>query len=200
MQTFKAYWTESYKYCIILHCISNTKIYSLLRKILLSISILFSVYCDLCFLCLFSSADVLQFLDTVLCKILNVTNDHLYHCIKNRVYDNFNLHYFVFSIIESMQIFLKLKLNNSVEVLQHKSLWSQPVSEAATGGVSYKKAVLKNVIPTGKQLWWNLFVKKKFQCKCLPVKFVKFLRTLFLQNTNGDCFCCQNRSKEKPKK
>ena len=31
------------------------------------------------------------------------------------------------------------------------------------------------------------FLKKRLQNKCFPVKFVKFLRTSFLQNTSGDC-------------
>ena len=37
---------------------------------------------------------------------------------------------------------------------------------------------------------------KRLQCKCVPVKFVKFLRITFSQNTSGGCFCCQNKSKE----
>ena len=47
----------------------------------------------------FSMADVFQVLYTVLSKILNVTSDHLCCCIKNCVFDNFNLHYFVSSVI-----------------------------------------------------------------------------------------------------
>ena len=47
----------------------------------------------------FSVADVFQVLDTVLSKILNVTSDNLCCCIKNRVFNNFNLRYFVSSII-----------------------------------------------------------------------------------------------------
>ena len=34
----------------------------------------------------FSTADVLQFLDTVLCEILNVTSDHSCHCKKKTVF------------------------------------------------------------------------------------------------------------------
>ena len=66
IQTFKAYKTESYKYCIII-TVSNTKTYSLLNEILLS-------------------------------NVRNVTSDHSNHCIKNHVYNNFNLRYFVSSI------------------------------------------------------------------------------------------------------
>ena len=36
----------------------------------------------------FSTTDVFQFLDTLLCKILNVTSDHSCCCIKNHVYNN----------------------------------------------------------------------------------------------------------------
>ena len=51
-QTFKAYQTESYKYCIII-AESNTKIsktHRLQNKMLLSLSALLSAYCDLRFL------------------------------------------------------------------------------------------------------------------------------------------------------
>ena len=51
---------------------------------------------------------------------------------------------------------------------------------------------------TGKQLCWSLFlikleeprnfIKKKLQHKCFSVKFSKFLKTLFLQNTPGGYF------------
>ena len=44
----------------------------------------------------FSTADVFQFLDTVLCKILNITSDHLCCCIKNWAYNNFNLCYSIY--------------------------------------------------------------------------------------------------------
>ena len=54
----------------------------------------------------------------------------------------------------------------------------------------------KFAIFTGKQLWWSLFLKKnadlwvcnfiknRLKRKCFPVKFAKFLRTPFLQNTS----------------
>ena len=32
-------------------------------------------------------------------------------------------------------------------------------------------------------------LKKKLWRRCFPVNFVKFLRTRFLQNTSGGCFC-----------
>ena len=32
------------------------------------------------------------------------------------------------------------------------------------------------------------FIKKILQHRCFPVKFTKFLRTPFLQNTSGGCF------------
>ena len=62
----------------------------------LSLSALLSVYCNLCFLCL-SQRQMLfstwtQF-SAELHKILNVRSDHLCPCIKNRIYNNFNLRY-----------------------------------------------------------------------------------------------------------
>ena len=52
-----------------------------------------------------------------------------------------------------------------------------------------------------KKLCWNLFfdkiaslrpvtfLKKRILCKCFAVNFWKFLRTPFLSNTSGGCFC-----------
>ena len=64
-------------------------------------------------------------------------------------------------------------------------------------GVFYKKDVLKNFSKfTGKHLCWSLFfnkdaglrpatlLKNRFQQRCFPVNFVKFLRTPFLKNTS----------------
>ena len=33
------------------------------------------------------------------------------------------------------------------------------------------------------------FIKKKLRDRCFPVNIAKFLRTPFLQNTSGGCFC-----------
>ena len=33
------------------------------------------------------------------------------------------------------------------------------------------------------------FFKKRLRHRCFPVNFAKFLRTRFLQNTSGGCFC-----------
>ena len=84
------------------HKISKT--YSLLNKILLSLSTLLSVYCDLFFLRLSQRQmfDVFQFFDTVPCKVIKVRSDYWGRFIKNRVYNNFNFRYFVSSIIESL--------------------------------------------------------------------------------------------------
>ena len=84
-QTFKAYWTESYKHCIII-AVSHTNCYLFKPCLCLLRFVLPSA---------FSTADFFQFLDTVLRKTLNVTSDHPYRCIKTRVYNNFNLRYFV---------------------------------------------------------------------------------------------------------
>ena len=44
--------------------------------------------------------------------------------------------------------------------------------------------------------WPKRSITKRFEHRYFPVKFPKFIRTSFLQNTSGGCFCCQNRSKE----
>ena len=33
------------------------------------------------------------------------------------------------------------------------------------------------------------FIKNRLQHRCFPVNIKKFLRTVFLQNTSGGCFC-----------
>ena len=66
---------------------------------------------------------------------------------------------------------------------------------------SVKIHVLKSFTNfTGKHLCWSLFfnkdaglkackfIKKRLPHRCFPVKFTKFLRTLFFQNTSGGCF------------
>ena len=82
----------------------------LLNKMLLSVSVLLSVYCDLRFLRLrqrqsFSSS--CTHYSAKLRRFLNSTSDHscriyfrflnITACIKNRVYNNFNLRYFMSS-------------------------------------------------------------------------------------------------------
>ena len=67
---------------------------------------------------------------------------------------------------------------------------------------SIKIGALKNFTKfTGKRLCQGLFfnkvagqspatlLKKRLWHRCFPVKFAKFLRTPFLQNTYRDCFC-----------
>ena len=64
-----------------------------------------------------------------------------------------------------------------------------------------KKGVLKNIAKfTGNYMCQSQFLnedaglrsvtlfKKRFWCRCFPVNFAKFLRTLFLQNTIGRLF------------
>ena len=66
----------------------------------------------------------------------------------------------------------------------------------------YKKGILRSFIKfTGKHLCHSLFfnkvaglrpstlLKKRLWHRCFSVNFVKFLGTLFLQNTSGGCFC-----------
>ena len=57
---------------------------------------------------------------------------------------------------------------------------------AATGGVLWKKDIIKNFRNfTGKRLKACNFIKKGFQHRCFPVKFVKFLRTPISRNICG---------------
>ena len=71
-------------------------------------------------------------------------------------------------------------------------------SEAVARRCSVKKCVLRNLTKlTGKHLCQSLFfskvagfgpvvlLKKRLRHRCFPVKFVKFLRTPFLQDTSG---------------
>ena len=62
--------------------------------------------------------------------------------------------------------------------------------EAVVQRCSVKKGVLKNFTKfTGKHLCrasgLQLYFKKRLWHRCFPANFVKFLRTLFLQNTSG---------------
>ena len=57
--------------------------------------------------------------------------------------------------------------------------------------VFFKKGVLRNFAKlTGKHLCQRFFFNKVAGLRCFPVNFAKFLRTPFLQNTSGGCFCC----------
>ena len=68
-----------------------------------------------------------------------------------------------------------------------------------------KKGVLKDFAKfTGKHLCQSLFLnkvvtllKKRVWHRCFPVSFAKFLRTPFLYNTTGGCFCAWRITKEK---
>ena len=69
--------------------------------------------------------------------------------------------------------------------------------------VYWKKGVLRNFTKfTGKYLCQSIFLntnaglsseaflfKKRLWRRCFPLNFMKFLRTPFLQNTSGGCFC-----------
>ena len=52
------------------------------------------------------------------------------------------------------------------------------IAEEVIGRCSAKKCVLRPAT----------LLKKRLRLWCFPVNFVKFLRTLFLQNTFGGCF------------
>ena len=75
-------------------------------------------------------------------------------------------------------------------ITQLRSNEKQPYSEAVTRGVLCKKVFLK----VSQNLQENTcarvsFLKKRLWHRCSPANFAKFLRTSFLQNISGDCFC-----------
>ena len=58
-------------------------------------------------------------------------------------------------------------------------------SEAANGGVLREKVFLKSARAFFDKVAAGTLLKKRLWQRCFPVNFVKFLRTLFLQNTSG---------------
>ena len=90
------------------------------------------------------------------------------------------------------------KLNSSDQFILNANSWELP-SEAVVQTRSVKKNVLKNFTKfTRKHLCWGLFLikcrpealsKKRSWQRCFPVNFSKFLRTPFIQNKFGGCFC-----------
>ena len=59
------------------------------------------------------------------------------------------------------------------------------MSRSSDRKCSVSKGVLKNFANfTGKHMCWTLFLKKRLQHRCFPVKFAKLLRTLVLKNTS----------------
>ena len=95
--------TESYKYCFII-AVSNTKIIENLQFIEQNIIYFCPSLCllQLVLLSPFSTADVFQFLNTILCKILNITSDHLCNCIKNHA--AFLIHVDMWQLLKSMLV------------------------------------------------------------------------------------------------
>ena len=74
------------------------------------------------------------------------------------------------------------------------NLWN--VSEAVTGGVLWKKTVLKHFgIFTGKLQTWN-FIKKRPQHGCFPLNIAKFLRTPIYKTSPIGCFWFFKTAKE----
>ena len=70
------------------------------------------------------------------------------------------------------------------------------ISRSSRSQLFLKKVALKKFANfSGKHLCWNLFLIKlqgfrpEIQHRCFPVKFTKLLRTSFLYNTSGGCFC-----------
>ena len=88
---------------------------------------------------------------------------------------------------------------NIAKFLRTDFLWN--TSRSSRLQIFLKIGILKSFANfTGKHLYWSLFLKnlqaeglqlhnKRLQHRCFPMKFVKFLRTPFLKNTSGNCFC-----------
>ena len=61
-----------------------------------------------------------------------------------------------------------------------KNLLCNKISRSSHRRCSVKKGVLKNFAKvTEKHLCWSLFLIKRLQYKCFPVKFENFLEQLF---------------------
>ena len=142
-----------------------------------SFSALLSVDCNLCFLCL-PHRQMFFSLDTVLCEMLNVTSDHSCCCIKNHVYNNFNLCCFVSSIIELKKSY-KFFCTNPSKVKFEFLRNSSTIFRSSYPRCFIQEAIFKIfLIFTGKQLRCCLFqacnfIKKRFQHRCFHVRFTK---------------------------
>ena len=89
-------------------------------------------------------------------------------------------------------------VNSCKRLTRHRN---ENISRSSHQRCSIKKDVLRNFTKfTGKHLCQSLLfnkvvgprlatlLKKRLWHRCFSVKFVKFLRTPFLQNTSGGCF------------
>ena len=98
---------------------------------------------------------------------------------------------------ESLMFAVELLANSAVVCIVTLCFQKQPPE------LFYKKSVLRNFTQfTGKHLCQSLsfnkvaglrpatLLKKKLWYRCLPVNFVKLLRTSFLQNTSGQLILC----------
>ena len=106
----------------------------------------------------FSMADVFQLLDTVLSKILNITSDHLCHCIKSHAIPSVYIILYL-QLEKVLQISLKFKnkleflINSSVQIhlIQIEFLRNSIIFRRSHWRCSIQKAVLKIfMIFTGK--------------------------------------------------
>ena len=99
-----------------------------------------------------------------------------------------------------MIIFISIKI--FVHVFHYSLFFYILLFQKQLPEVFYKKLVLKKFSKfTGKHLHGSFFfnkladlrpaalLKKRLKHMCFPVNFVKFLRTLFTQNTHDDWFC-----------
>ena len=72
---------------------------------------------------------------------------------------------------------------------------SLAVSRTSPSQMFFKIGFLKIFANFTKNFASCNFIKKKFQHRCFPGNFAKLLRTPFLQNTSGGCFCMSQVNK-----
>ena len=88
---------------------------------------------------------------------------------------------------------VKVSTSPSSPLLFAIVFWGE-TSRSSLSQVFFKIDVLKNFASfTGKHQCWSLFLIKLqawgiLQHRCFPVRFTRFSRTPFLQNTTGGCF------------
>ena len=106
------------------------------------------------------------------------------------------LHIFTTSFPKNICGRLLLRVLNTPHMSNEKQAimctWIMTVIFPLTGAVarrcSVKPDVLKNFAKfIGKHLCWSLFIKERLQHRCFTIN-VKYLRTLFLQNTSGHIY------------
>ena len=104
--------------------------------------------------------------------------------------------------LESAVCIFKIITAVIICVVRKRSITGKTLVRSSHRRCSIRKGVLRNFAKfAGKHLCQGLFfnkvtglrlatlLNKRIWGRCFPVNFAKFLKTPFLQNTSGDCFC-----------